>query len=43
MGWPSGVVIKFARSTLAAWDSQVQIWAQTYTTHPAMLWQGPTY
>ena len=43
-GWPGGIVVKFARSTLAAQGSQVQIpRADLHTAHQAMLWQHPTY
>ena len=43
-GWPSGVVVKFVRSTLAAWSLQVCILgADPHTTHQAVLLQHPTY
>ena len=43
-GQPHGVVIKFARSALAAQSLQVQILGMDlYTTHQIMLWQHPTY
>ena len=43
-GWPSGVVVKFACSTLAAWGSWVQIPGMDLdTAHQAMKWWHPTY
>ena len=42
-GKPSGVLVKFAQSTLAAQGSQVQIQGVDLPAHQAMLWQGPTY
>ena len=42
-GPASGVVVKSACSTLAAWGSQVQILgADLHTAHLAMLWWHPT-
>ena len=42
-GWPGGLVIKFAHSTLAARGLWVQIpGADLCTAHQAMLWQHPT-
>ena len=44
MGWPSGVLVKFAHSASAAWGLPVQIpGADLHTTCQAMLWQHPTY
>ena len=43
-GQPGGVVVKFARSALVAWRSQV--WTpgmDLYTARQAMLYQHPTY
>lgn len=43
-GWPSGVVVKFACSTLVA--QGLQIWIPSmdlHTAHQAMLWRHPTY
>ena len=43
-GWPGGVVVKFAHSTLAAQGLQVQILdTDLYTAHQAMLWWCLTY
>ena len=44
MGWPCGLVVKFAGSALTAWGSQVQILGMNLcTAHQAMLSQHPTY
>ena len=43
-GWPSGVVVKFAHSALAARGSQVQIpGVDLRLAHQAMLLWHPTY
>ena len=43
-GRPSGVVVKFARSALAAQGSQVWIrGVDLQMAHQAMLWWHPTY
>ena len=43
-GRPSGVVVKLAHSTSAAWSLQVWIpCADLHTAHQATLWQHPTY
>ena len=43
-GWPGDVVVKFMRSALAAWGSEVRILGtDLYTTCQAMLWWCPTY
>ena len=37
-GWPSGVAVKFAHSTLVTWGSRVQIpGTDLHTAHQAML------
>ena len=42
-GWPSGIVVKFSHSPLAAWGLQVQILGvDLHTAHQAMLWWHPT-
>ena len=44
MGWPTGVVVKFVRSALAAQGLQVQILClDPHTAHQAMLWRRLTY
>ena len=43
-GWPGGIVIRFAYSTLVAWGSQIQILGtDLHTAHQAVLWRCPTY
>ena len=43
-GWPSGVVVKFTRSTSAARGLWVQIpGVDLHTAHQAMFWQHPRY
>ena len=43
-GQPSGIVVKFTRSTSVAQDLQVRILGtDLHTTHQAMLWWHPTY
>ena len=43
-GWPSGAVVKFAHSALAAQGLQVQILGRDlHTAHAAKLWWCPTY
>ena len=43
-GWPSGAVVKFTCSALAAQNSLVQIPGMDLpTNYQAMLWQRPTY
>ena len=43
-GWPSGIVVKFVLSALAAWGLQIQILGtDLHTAYQAMLWQRPTY
>ena len=41
-GWPSGIVVKFARSASAAWGLQLWILGADLCTTQAMLWQHPT-
>ena len=44
VGQPSGVVVKFTPSVLAAWGSQLWIpCANLHTAHQVMLWQHPTH
>ena len=42
-GWPSGIVVKFACSTLAAWGSP-PVWilgTDLHMAHQTVLWQHP--
>ena len=42
-GQPSGIVVRFMHSTLAAQGSWVRILGMDLHTTQAMLWQCPTY